>query len=215
MLCRKKLSPVRRRLRRMISWLLMVAVVSVAYFEWAVRAQLGDVIAAELKSVAESAVDAAVAGYLSAYPGVGETLCAVQRSESGAVTSVTTDPSAVNLAKTAISEDARRRIGSAVSGQGLSVPAGSFTGLVCLSSVGPPVSLPVDCKENLVCHFKSEFTSAGLNQTLHHITMTAEVSLTVYNPYRIRREIRVSSDYEIAQTVIVGAVPAYGGVLTY
>jgi len=215
MLCRKKLSPVRRRIRRMLCVLTAAVIVSLAYFEWAVRAQLSDVIAAELISVAESAVDIAVADYISAHTEIGEKLTDVHVAEGGAVTAVTTDPAYINLVKAEIGEAARRQIETDTREQGLRVPAGSFTGLVFLSAVGPTVSLSVDSKQTVACHFTSEFTSAGVNQTLHHIMLTVEVKMVVYNPFHIHREISLASDYEIAQTVIVGDVPTYGGVLTY
>ena len=215
MLCRKKLSPVRRRIRRVCCVMLAVVILSLAYFEWAVRAQLGDVIAEELMSVTESAVDTAVADYISGHTEIGEKLTDVRVADSGAVTAVTTDPAYINLVKAEIGEAARRQIDADTRAEGLRVPAGSFTGLVFLSTVGPSVSLSVDSKQTVACHFTSEFTSAGMNQTLHHITLTVEVKMVVYNPFRIYREIGVTSDYEIAQTVIVGDVPTYGGVVTY
>lgn len=214
-MCRRKLSPVRRRIRRICSVALVLAVVSLAYFEWAVRAQLSDVIAAELRSVAADAVDAAVAEYITDHHEIGQKLTDVRVADSGAVTAVTTDPAYINLVKAEIGQAARRQIDSRTRSQGLRVPVGSFTGLVFLSAVGPPVSLSIDSKQTVICRFTSTFTSAGVNQTLHHITLTVDVSIAVYNPYHIRREIGISSDYEIAQTVIVGAVPTYGGVLTY
>ena len=215
MLCRKKLSPLRKRARRICCMILALVIFTLVYFEWAVRAQLSDVIAAELSSIVEGAVDAAVADYVSGHMEIGEKLTDVRVADSGAVTAVTTDPAYINLVKAEIAETARQHIEEDTRSQGLRVPAGSFTGLVFLSAVGPLVSLSVDSKQTVACHFKSEFTSAGVNQTLHHITLSVEVKMVVYNPFHIYREIAVSSDYEIAQTVIVGAVPTYGGVLTY
>ena len=54
--------------------------------------------------------------------------------------------------------------------------------------------------------FISEFTDAGLNQTLHRMIMRTTVSVTAFIPmYSV--ETKVSGDFLIAETVIVGNVP--------
>ena len=54
--------------------------------------------------------------------------------------------------------------------------------------------------------FISEFTDAGLNQTLHRMIMRTTVSVTAFIPmYSVQTD--VSGDFLIAETVIVGNVP--------
>ena len=54
--------------------------------------------------------------------------------------------------------------------------------------------------------FDSQFSSAGLNQTIHRIWLRIEVPLRVVLPGG-QIETMVSSDYCVAETVIVGQVP--------
>ena len=215
MLCRKKPSPARRRVRRHIIRLFALILALVLYFELAVRAQLGGVIRAELKTLAQRAVNTAVSDFLADNPDVGERLSALCFAENGSVTALTTDPAAINGFKAQICESAQSNIDALAQEQGIKVPLGSFTGLTFLERAGPDVALTIGGRSSVACTFTSTFTSAGINQTLHHITLNVSVEFAVYNPFCIRGGVQIASDYEIAQTVIVGAVPNYSGVVTY
>ena len=215
MLCRRKLSARRRRVRRYICVVLAVILLFLVYFEVAVKVQLTDVIRTELCTAAQQSLNRAVADFLEDHGDVGERLTQLRFGEGGAVAAVTTDPAYINFVKADIGERAQALIDALTRDQGISIPIGSFTGLVFLNSFGPEISLSVESRQTVSCTFMSTFESAGINQTLHHIALNVEVSITVYHPFRIYRPVKITSDYEIAQTVIVGSVPSYGGVVTY
>lgn len=214
MLCRKKLTPRRRRLRKYIALTLAVLTAALIWFEYAVKAQLGDIIVREMHTLSEQAVNDAVADFLSENPDIGSGLADIAYN-SGAVSSISLDPTRVNRIKTDITRRAQAYIDTSSRTQGVSAHIGSFTGLVLLTNAGPVVHMPVESDQTVSCTLESRFDSAGLNQTLHHVTLTVTVELLVYNPFKIRRTVVTQTSCEIAQTVIVGAVPSYGGVLTY
>ena len=215
MLCRKKPSARQRRFRRYIRRIAVLALILLIYFEIAVRVQLGEVICTELRTLAEKAVNAAVSDFLAGNSDIGERLTALHLSDSGSVSAVTTDPAYINYVKATICERAQENIDALARERGIEVPLGSFSGVTLFEHLGPAIRLGIDSRQTVSCTFKSAFESAGVNQTLHHITMHVDVAIAVYNPFRIRRGVQISSDFEIAQTVIVGSVPTYGGVVTY
>lgn len=214
-LCRKKPSALKKRVRRYTGALLAVLVIMQIYVEVAVKVQLTDVIIAGMKTAAETAVNTAVADFLDENGDVGERLADLHLSEGGTVSAITTDPAYINYVKSAIATRAQENIDRLAREEGLGVPIGSFSGLSFLSAVGPEVHMAVESRSTVACRFKSSFESAGINQTVHHIILVVNVAVTVYNPFRIGDQIMISSDYEIAQTVIVGAVPSYSGVVAY
>ncbi|MBQ9680370.1 MAG: hypothetical protein IJV48_06800 [Ruminococcus sp.] len=214
MLCRKKLSPVRRKLRKYTAILLVIVIGCVTYFEYAVKAQLKDIIVRDMQTVAEQAVTAAVDEFLAEHTDIGEKLCDISYN-NGTVAAVTTNTPYVNYIKTSVTESAQEQIDYLSHHQGVSARLGSFTGLVLLMNVGPQVYFSVDSTQTVSCEFESSFESGGLNQTVHHVTMTVYVDLLIYNPFRIAETVSTSSTFEIAQTVIVGSVPSYGGVISY
>lgn len=215
MLCRKKPSAVRRRVRRYLLRALVVLLLLLLYFEVAVRVQLGGVICAECKTLAQQAVNTAVLDFLSEHPDIGESLTQFCFSDSGSVTAMKTSPDEINTIKAQIGDRAQNSLDALARDRGVAVPLGSFTGLAFLDRIGPAVKLTIDGRSTVACSFTSAFESAGINQTLHHITLHVSVDMAVYSPFPIREGVQIASDFEIAQTVIVGSVPSYSGVVTY
>lgn len=214
MRCRPRLSPVRRRIRKAVALLLAVTALCTAYFEIAVKSLLGDVIVRQMRTLSVKAVNTAVSNFLSENFDIGNKLVSLSYN-SGSVAAVTTDPAYINYVKTEITSRAQAEIDRLAHSGAVSAHIGSFTGLILLAEVGPMITLDVDSAQTVSCGFCSTFESAGLNQTLHHITLTVNTEVTVYNPFSLRQTVDSRSDYEIAQTVIVGEVPSYGSVLTY
>lgn len=215
MLCKRKPSVIRKKLRRLISVLLVVVTLSAIYIELAVKAQLRDVIIREMRTVSETAVNMAVDGFLAENADVGERLTILRYNDNGAVTALSTDSAYINYVKSQITSSAQGYIDALSHDRGVSAHLGSFSGLVLLNNVGPVVSFAVGSSQTIACSFESTFEQAGINQTVHHITLTVAADVLVYNPFRIQKTIHTVTSYEIAQTVIVGTVPTYGGVLTY
>lgn len=213
-MCRKKPGPVRRRVRKTIAFLLSLLILFTAYFELVVKAQLRDVIIRGMQTLSEQSVNQAVEEYLSEHADIGEKLCDIVY-DSGCVAAISLNASSVNAVKTAITARAQSIIDDESRTQGVSVKLGNFSGIVFLSNVGPDIHFTVDSTQTVSCEFNSSFESAGINQTIHHITITVTVDLLIYSPFHIGETVTTSSTYEIAQTVIVGTVPSYGGVVTY
>lgn len=214
MLCRKKLSPVKRKLRKYTAVFLAILILLAVYVELAVKHQLRDVIIRDMQTLSEQAVTMAVDDYLADYADTGERMCDITY-DNGSVAAISTNAAFVNSAKTFITEQAQNYIDSLSHTQGVSVRLGNFTGLVFLSNFGPDISFFIDSTQTVSCEFQSSFESAGINQTVHHITITVVVDLLIYGPFRIGETVTTESTFEIAQTVIVGTVPSYSGVVSY
>lgn len=209
MLCKPKLSAVRQKVRRVFYTVIIVLVILSAFLEFAVKSQLTDVITVQMKTVAQRAVNAAVTEFLSSNAEIGEKLTAVQYGDSGDVSAIISDPSAVNYLKASVSELSQDKIEALAEGEGITVPVGSFSGFFLLANFGPDIPLSISSRQTITCSLKSTFESAGVNQTIHHIILNVDIEMVVYNPFRFRRPIHTCADFEIAQTVIVGAVPSY------
>ena len=215
MLAKRKPTALKKRLRRCICLALAVLILSLVYFETAVRVQLRQSVVTGVKQTAQTAIDSAVSGFLEDNEAIGEKLSSISFSDSGEVSAVTTDPAYINFVKSEIASRAAEAIDELSRSRGVRVPVGSFTGLALLSDLGPETDLRIDTNSAVSCILTSSLESAGINQTVHHISLTVTAEVAVYDPFRLKDTIKVSSDFEIAQTVIVGSVPSYGGVVTY
>lgn len=213
-MCRKKLSPVRKKIRKSIAVFLSLLILFTVYFEIAVKHQLHDIIIRDMKTLSEKAVTAAVDDLLAEYSGKVVKTCDIVY-DNGSVAAITTDAAYINSVKTFITSRAQERIDALSHEQGVSIRLGNFTGLVFLSDLGPDIRFSVDSSQTVSCEFHSSFESGGVNQTVHHITITVYVDLLIYSPFRVDETVVTESTFEIAQTVIVGAVPSYSGVVSY
>ena len=214
MLCRKKPSPVRRKFRKYLAVFLAILILLTVYAELAVKHQLRDVIIRDMQTLSEQAVTMAVDDFLEEHADTGNRMCDITYN-NGSVAAISINAAFVNAAKTYITEHAQDCIDRLSCKQGISVRLGNFTGLVFLSNFGPEIPFSVDSTQTVSCEFQSSFVSAGVNQTVHHITVTVYVDLLIYGPIRIGETVSTESAFEIAQTVIVGTVPSYSGVVSY
>jgi hypothetical protein len=88
----------------------------------------------------------------------------------------------------------------------LSIPVGSVIFPEFFSGKGPFVPVRVIAVRSSDAVFRNEFEQAGINQTLHRITIDIHVRVTVLT-WSGTLEIPVDSAVLAAETVIVGTVP--------
>lgn len=88
----------------------------------------------------------------------------------------------------------------------LSVPMGNLTGIVLFSAKGPSVRVRVQSIGGVTAKYRSEFTSAGLNQTKHSIYLDLSITVYLLIPGKIV-PVEVVEQVCVAETVIVGQVP--------
>ena len=85
---------------------------------------------------------------------------------------------------------------------------GSFTGFKLLSGKGPGVPIRISSIGNVETDLRSEFTSQGINQTLHRIYLLLTCEVTILTPYNTIRQ-KIDNQVLIAESVIVGNVPDF------
>lgn len=92
------------------------------------------------------------------------------------------------------------------------VQLGSLSGLNVFSNRGPDIHILYDLYCTTSAEFTSEFSSAGLNQTCHTISINISIKycLVLNDGDHVST---VNNDFIVAETVIVGDVPsAYGSI---
>lgn len=87
-----------------------------------------------------------------------------------------------------------------------SVPMGAFTEINALTGFGPDIEVNFRLSGSVNCRIKSTLESSGINQTVHHIYLIVSADMVTISP-GYSKDIRFTTDYEIAQTVIVGNTP--------
>ena len=132
-------------------------------------------------------------------------LVTIQRGEDGAITAVTTDTAALNRLRAQLLGAALAAL-EGVDVTQIQIPLGSLLDFDLLWGLGPTVKVHAMTVGTAAGEFSSEFSSAGVNQTLHKISLSLEIPLTLMLPGG-RAEAVCRTDVPIAETVIVGRVP--------
>jgi len=136
-----------------------------------------------------------------------------EKDLDGRITALKTNMAEVNRLKTDILNLINDEI-LAIDTNELSIPVGSFLIPEVFSGRGPLLPVRVLAIRNSEGTFESHFSEAGINQTMHQLTMDVMVDVSVLVLGKTE-EFTVQSHVVIAETVIVGQVPdtffRYGG----
>lgn len=131
-------------------------------------------------------------------------LVTLEKDAAGSVSAVKTNVAAVNLLAANVLERAVEQTAENVLTVG--VPVGNLTGSALLLGKGPSIPVEVVMLSSSVAAFRSELTSAGINQTRHQIILELHVDISLFMPWRTVSSA-VDTDILVSETVIVGDVP--------
>ena len=171
--------------------------------------RLRPLAAAAAKTQAENTVtrlveEAVLADLTQCGVGYGD-FVRVERNASGSITALTCDMAALNRLRGQLLEAVLGEL-EGIRVSDIQIPLGSLLDLDILWAKGPSIKVHNMSVGTVTAEFESEFTSAGINQTIHRIWLQVEVPLELILPHD-RVETVVTTRLCVAETVIVGQVP--------
>ena len=89
----------------------------------------------------------------------------------------------------------------------IEISLGSLTGIRMLSGSGPKIPVKLMFVGNVETNLKSEFTSQGVNQTLHRVFLEVNSTVNILTPYSTIEE-KIENQVLILENVIVGNIPS-------
>ena len=134
-----------------------------------------------------------------------DSLVALEKDVDGRIVAVKSNMAAFNRLQSAILARVLERLAD-VDTRELSIPVGTLTGSPLLAGRGPEITVRMQSVGSPSAHFENEFSSAGINQTKHQIMLVVDVSVGILLP-GFSTATRVSNEFNVAETVIVGSVP--------
>ena len=88
----------------------------------------------------------------------------------------------------------------------IKLPIGAFFGTKLLSGIGPNIHIKLLPSGNVITEFKSEFKSAGINQTIHRLYLNVTCNIKIVTPYDSVDET-IINQVLMCESVIVGNIP--------
>lgn len=196
----------RNRLRLIMTVLLLALTAMTLLFRFRLGSLAEQLVITHVDNQASDAINLAIAEQLSDGEIEYDRIVDIQKDQSGNVTAVQINTQEVNRLKTSVLTRLDEKL-SQLSLEQISIPAGSVIWPELFSGKGPSVPVRVLAARTSDADFRSSFSQAGINQTLHIITVDIQVVITVLT-WGGTVEVPVQTSVVAAQTVIVGTVPA-------
>ena len=198
----------RLRLKRALVMILLIAAIASTFMVF-VDLRLRELVKAfaksEIKTALINATNRSCERILSDNAVSYDDLAVISRDESGLATSVEIDTVSANLLKATLTNEIAKEL-ALISTRTISVPLCAAFGIYYTSFKTPTISYTVHITTTVTSDFKSNFYSAGINQVLHQIVLNVGLESDIAMLSE-KTENSFSTNFLIAQTVIVGAVP--------
>lgn len=155
--------------------------------------------------ITSSAINKSVKDAISKSDVDFENLVSISYNNSGDISSVKTNIKEIDRLQSEISLSVNSSMDE-ISDDCIEIPLGTFSGISLLNGRGPVFKFKIKPVGFVSTQLKSEFISAGINQTLHKITLNVGTSATAVVP-GVNADFDVNFTYVVAETVIVGKIP--------
>ena len=198
-----------RKIRRLLH-LLLAILVAVCLGFLMLRSRYRDVIRdlaeTQVKNTTSDLTNDAIAKQIAEGVIQYDRIVYFEKDLDGRITALKTNMSEVNRLKTDILNLINDEI-LALDTSDIGIPIGSLFLPELFSGKGPAIPVRILSIRNSDATFASKFSQAGINQTLHQLTMVVSVDVAVLVLGQTS-SFTVNSEVVVAETVIVGEVPS-------
>lgn len=184
---------------------LLVAWGVIQLLEWRLRPAVAEIARTQVQNTMTSAIEQAVTEDLAQRDVSYEDFVTIERDSSGAITALSTQTAQMNLLRAELAATILEAL-EGVDVSSIHLPMGSLLDFEPLWAKGPDLQVRAMTVGTVSAEFDSEFSSAGVNQTVHRIWLEVVVPMTVLLPGD-ELEVTVQTRLPLAETVIVGQVP--------
>lgn len=129
----------------------------------------------------------------------------LHQDQEGGVGAITADTVRLNTLRASLVHEVAERV-SGLDSHDLGIPLGSLLGFDLFSAIGPDIPVRVLSVASAEGTYRSEFSDAGINQTLYRLVLDVTVTAKLLLPGGVV-ETTVTTPVSIAETLIVGQVP--------
>ena len=197
-----------RFFRRVMAVLLLLVIVLVCGFFY-LRSRYRDVIRelaeTQVKNTTSDLTNDAIAKQIEDGVVQYDRIVYFEKDLDGRITALKTNIGEVNRLKTDILNIINDEI-LALDNSDIGIPLGSLFLPELLSGRGPAIPVHILSIRNSDANFVSHFSQAGINQTLHQVTMDVSIDVSVLVLGQTT-SFTMESQVVVAETVIVGEVP--------
>jgi len=202
---------VRRRGKRIKAYIAIIVIISIlillfSFIEKRLRIGMDQISQYRVKSIVTNVIGNAVRENFPEDMNYAD-IASINRDQYGSITSIETDVAKLNSIFADVSLSVQNRL-SDLGDEKISIPLGAVLGETVFAARGPKINIKIIPIGSVETDFRSEFSSAGINQTRHSIYILLKTEVGVAIPF-IEKKTVVTTSLPVTETVIVGDVPDY------
>ena len=196
----------KRTFKRFFSFLLIFAIIIslYLYYKRAICGQIFNICTGQAYAISTESVNNSLLISLQDNIKYSD-LIVIEKNGSGDISLMTTNSLKINLINREVANSTSKLLKSKLS-NGFVLPLGAFSGLPFLSGYGTKIRLKITSSTSVICQFTSNFTSVGINQTLHSIYIDVISTIKLHLPLNTTTAV-CKTQILISETVLVGKVP--------
>lgn len=198
----------RRKFRRMLKWpiiILITVLITYMLFRYKYHDAICGLAETQVKNATSDLINDAIDRQIENENIQYDRMVYFEKDLNGRITALKTNMSEVNRLKTDILNLINDEI-LALDTSELGIPIGSLIFPEFLSGRGPSIPVSIMSIRNSDASFTSDFSEAGINQTLQQLNMLVSVDVAVLVLGKTNY-FTVESQVVVAETIIVGQVP--------
>ena len=132
-------------------------------------------------------------------------LCTITKDDNGNIAMISANVIPVNEIISDVAIKIQEELNNTENSE-FFIPLGTFLGSKLLAGRGPKVSIKMATIGSVLTDLKSEFSSAGINQTMHRIYLEVKCTVVILTPFETMEE-EITNQVLLAEAVIVGTTP--------
>ena len=201
---KKRILSAKKKLYIALAIIFLVIILIIIYLHCVVNPILIDATEAKVQSLTQQAVESAVYDVIKD-ENVYDNLIEIVKDSNNDVQMITANAYEINLFSKEVLASAQNNLNN-LGNTGVEVGIGTFTGLTFLTDLGPKVKLKLAPIGTVYTTFRSEFTSAGINNTLHKIYLLVKTDVNIILPTDTKI-VNTTTEILITESMIVGKIP--------
>lgn len=192
-------------LKRIIAISIALTIVVTAFCEYQMKDFKCQYIILQAEKISSETIGKSVNDFLEEKTYSYDDFVILKYSPDGYVQSITTNSIKINEFKIGVIKKIKNNF-QEINDIEIGIPMGAITGVTVLSNYGPEINMSFSLTGDFTAQIKSTFEETGINQTIHHIQLIVS-SRVITTTLDYNGNLKFSSDFEIAQSIIIGKVP--------
>ena len=183
--------------------IIVVALLTVFFLIKTITPVFNNLCQSEAKATATKIVNDTIDDVMENYTYTD--LVVINKDNDGKINSIHADTATLNKIVSNIATNIQKNIDSQEN-RDIYIRLGTFTGITLLSGRGPKVPIRISSIGNIDTNIKSEFESAGINQTIHRITLETKCEIQILTPFNTIVS-SVEDKVILAENIVIGKIP--------